>query len=140
MMMENLGGTAGSPILKVVLGLNLSNVLVVVTRYFGGVLLGTGGLVKAYTEATQKAIEQTVLKSQTRGYEVSVLAEYGELEKIKYYLNKKNLNISKINYLDNIEIIVEIPEEELEIFTNINNNTSFKIIKYNILKEKFIDI
>ncbi|MBQ6992496.1 MAG: YigZ family protein [Clostridia bacterium] len=138
--MENLGGTAGSPILKVVLGLNLSNVLVVVTRYFGGVLLGTGGLVKAYTEATQKAIEQTVLKSQTRGYEVSVLAEYGELEKIKYYLNKKNLNISKINYLDNIEIIVEIPEEELEIFTNINNNTSFKIIKYNILKEKFIDI
>jgi len=126
--------------LKVVLGLNLSNVLVVVTRYFGGVLLGTGGLVKAYTEATQKAIEQTVLKTQTRGYEVSVLAEYGELEKIKYYLNKKNLNISKINYLDNIEIIVEIPEEELEIFTNINNNTSFKIIKYNILKEKFIDI
>ena len=117
--------------LKVVLGLNLSNVLVVVTRYFGGVLLGTGGLVKAYTEATQKAIEQTVLKTQTRGYEVSVLAEYGELEKIKYYLNKKNLNISKINYLDNIEIIVEIPEEELEIFTNINNNTSFKIIKYN---------
>lgn len=138
--MESHGGTAGSPILKVVLGLNLSNVLVVVTRYFGGVLLGTGGLVKAYTEATQKAIEQTVLKSQTRGYEVSVLAEYGELEKIKYYLNKKNLNISKINYLDNIEIIVEIPEEELEIFTNINNNTSFKIIKYNILKEKFIDI
>lgn len=138
--MESHGGTAGSPILKVILGLNLSNVLVVVTRYFGGVLLGTGGLVKAYTEATQKAIEQTVLKSQTRGYEVSVLAEYGELEKIKYYLNKKNLNISKINYLDNIEIIVEIPEEELEIFTNINNNTSFKIIKYNILKEKFIDI
>ncbi|MBE5819712.1 MAG: DUF1949 domain-containing protein [Clostridiales bacterium] len=140
MMMENHGGTAGAPMLKVVLGLNLSNVLVVVTRYFGGVLLGTGGLVKAYTEATQKAIEQTVLKTQTRGYEVSVLAEYGELEKIKYYLNKKNLNISKINYLDNIEIIVEIPEEELEIFTNINNNTSFKIIKYNILKEKFIDI
>ena len=140
MMMENHGGTAGAPILKVVLGLNISNVLVVVTRYFGGVLLGTGGLVKAYTEATQKAIEQTVLKSQTRGYEISILAEYGELEKIKYYLNKKNLNITKINYLDNIELIVEIPQEELENFTYINNNTSFKIIKYSILKEKFIDI
>lgn len=140
MMTENHGGTAGAPILKVVLGLNLSNVLVVVTRYFGGVLLGTGGLVKAYTEATQKAIEQTVLKSQTRGSEISILVEYGELEKIKYYLNKKNLNITKINYLDNIELIVEIPQEELENFTNINNNTSFKIIKYNILKEKFIDI
>lgn len=138
--MENHGGTAGAPILKVVLGLNISNVLVVVTRYFGGVLLGTGGLVKAYTEATQKAIEQTVLKSQTRGYEISILAEYGELEKIKYYLNKKNLNITKINYLDNIELIVEIPQEELENFTYINNNTSFKIIKYSILKEKFIDI
>lgn len=140
MMTENHGGTAGSPILKVILGLNLSNVLVVVTRYFGGVLLGTGGLVKAYTEATQKAIEQSTLTSQTKGYEISVLVEYGELEKIKYYLNKKNLNISKISYLDNIEIIVEIPVEELKIFTNINNNTSFKIIKYNILKEKFIDI
>ena len=56
--MENLGGTAGSPILKVVLGLNLSNVLVVVTRYFGGVLLGTGGLVKAYSESCSLGIEK----------------------------------------------------------------------------------
>ena len=51
-------GTAGSPILKLILGRELSNVLVIVTRYFGGILLGTGGLVRAYTGATGKALEK----------------------------------------------------------------------------------
>ena len=50
-------GTAGAPILKLILEQGLSNILVVVTRYFGGVLLGTGGLVRAYTGATEKALE-----------------------------------------------------------------------------------
>ena len=54
-MMENHNGTAGAPILKLILEKGLSNILVVVTRYFGGVLLGTGGLVRAYSGATEKA-------------------------------------------------------------------------------------
>ena len=54
MMIGEPSGTAGSPILKIVLEKGLSNVLVVVTRYFGGILLGTGGLVRAYSEATIK--------------------------------------------------------------------------------------
>ena len=59
MMTGEPSGTAGSPILKIVLEKGLSNVLVVVTRYFGGILLGTGGLVRAYSEATIKALEKT---------------------------------------------------------------------------------
>ena len=57
MTMENHSGTAGAPILKIVLEQGLTNVLVVVTRYFGGILLGTGGLVRAYTEAAKQGEE-----------------------------------------------------------------------------------
>ena len=59
MMIGEPSGTAGSPILKILLEQGLSNVLVVVTRYFGGILLGTGGLVRAYSDATLKALENT---------------------------------------------------------------------------------
>ena len=54
-------GTAGAPMLNILQKNNLLNILVIVTRYFGGILLGTGGLVRAYSEATQKAIEQSTL-------------------------------------------------------------------------------
>ena len=120
--------------------MNLSNTLVIVTRYFGGVLLGTGGLVKAYTEATKKALEEANLKNQTKGYEILLKVEYGELDKAKYYLNKNNVKIKKLNYLDNIEIILEITTAESDKIINNNNELSFKILKYDILKEKFIDI
>ena len=57
-MMVNRNGTAGAPILKLILEKGLSNILVVVTRYFGGILLGTGGLVRAYSGATELALEK----------------------------------------------------------------------------------
>ena len=56
-------GTAGAPILNVIRKNNLNNILIVVTRYFGGILLGTGGLVRAYSEATQKSIEKSLIFS-----------------------------------------------------------------------------
>ena len=126
--------------LKVILEKGLSNVLVVVTRYFGGILLGTGGLVRAYTEATIKALEQNPYVYKTIGNEMFLEIEYGDLEKVKYYLNKENIKITKINYSSNIEILIDIPKEKVEKITNINNKNQFKILKYDILKEKFIEI
>ena len=70
MMMGSLGGTAGAPILKIILEQGLSNVLVVVTRYFGGILLGTGGLVRAYSDATIKALGQTEYIGKIMGSKV----------------------------------------------------------------------
>ena len=68
-------GTAGSPMLKVILEKGLSNVLVIVTRYFGGTLLGTGGLVRAYTEATINALEANTYVNKAIGNEMRIEIE-----------------------------------------------------------------
>ncbi len=140
MMTGEPSGTAGSPILKIVLEKGLSNVLVVVTRYFGGILLGTGGLVRAYSEATIKALENTKVVNKEKGYQVKIVTSYDQIEQFNYYINKNNLKVVKIEYLENIEITVEISDELLKKITNINNKNPLKIIKYDILKEKYVEI
>lgn len=132
-------GTAGSPILKIVLEQGLSNTLVVVTRYFGGILLGTGGLVRAYSEATIKALEKVEYVNKIEGYQVKLCIEYDKLEHLKYYVSKRNLKIINIEYLENVEVIVEMSRESLEEFTNSNNKKTLKVLKCDILKEKYID-
>ena len=133
-------GTAGSPILKIILEKGLSNVLVVVTRYFGGILLGTGGLVRAYSDSTIKALEKVEYIDKAVGYEVKILIEYDKYEQFKYYATKSNFKIVNTEYLENIEVVVEIPKDSLEKFTNNNSKTPLKILKYDILKEKYIVI
>lgn len=132
-------GTAGSPILKIILEQGLSNVLVIVTRYFGGILLGTGGLVRAYSDSTLKALEKTNYVEKTKGYKVKLCIEYGNLDSLKYYASKSNLKIINIEYLENIEVIVEMTKEKLENFTNSNSKNPLKVLKYDILEEKYID-
>lgn len=133
-------GTAGSPILKIVLEKGLSNVLVVVTRYFGGILLGTGGLVRAYSEATINALENTKVVNKIKGYQVKIVIPYDQIEQFNYYVNKNNLKVVKTEYLENIEITIEISDEYLKDITNNNNKNPLKIIKYDILKEKYVEI
>ena len=74
-------GTAGGPMLNILQKNNLVNVLIVVTRYFGGILLGTGGLVRAYSDSLQKAIEESELLELTIGTECEVKLEYNYFEK-----------------------------------------------------------
>ncbi len=133
-------GTAGSPILKIILEKGLSNIVVVVTRYFGGILLGTGGLVRAYSGVVIDAISKANIVEKKKGYKVKLLVEYEELDKLKYNANKCNFKIVNIEYLENVELLLEILEEDIDKITNSNNNNLFKILKYDILEEKFIDI
>ena len=133
-------GTAGSPILKIVLEKGLSNVLVVVTRYFGGILLGTGGLVRAYSEATMKALEKAKIVNKKKGYQVKIFTTYDQIEQFNYYVNKNKLRVINMEYLENIEIMVEMVEEQLKEITNNNSKNPLKIIKYDILKEKYVDV
>lgn len=140
MMIGEPSGTAGSPILKIVLEKGLSNVLVVVTRYFGGILLGTGGLVRAYSEATIKALEKAKIVNKKKGYKVKIVTAYDQIEQFNYYVNKNKLKIINTEYLENIEFMVEMAEEQLNEITNNNSKNPLKIIKYDILKEKYIDI
>ena len=140
MMIGEHSGTAGSPILKIVLEKGLSNVLVVVTRYFGGILLGTGGLVRAYSEATIKALEKAKIVNKKKGYKVKIVTAYDQIEQFNYYVNKNKLKVINTEYLENIEFMVEMAEEQLNEITNNNSKNPLKIIKYDILKEKYIDI
>ena len=139
MMIGEPSGTAGSPILKIVLEKGLSNVLVVVTRYFGGILLGTGGLVRAYSEATIKALEKAKIVNKKKGYKVKIVTAYYQIEQFNYYVNKNKLKVINTEYLENIEFMVEMAEEQLNEITNNNSKNPLKIIKYDILKEKYID-
>ena len=73
-------GTAGAPMLNILQGSNLRNIIVIVTRYFGGILLGTGGLVRAYSDATKKAIQKSELLFQKDGFEIELETDYSNLE------------------------------------------------------------
>ena len=83
------GGTAGKPMLDVLMGEDIHNVAVVVTRYFGGTLLGTGGLVRAYSGATKEGLAHSQIISRIRGIKLSVDTEYGDLGKIQYILGER---------------------------------------------------
>lgn len=126
--------------LKLVLEKGLSNILVVVTRYFGGILLGTGGLVRAYTEAAEQALQRTEFVEKTRGYQAKVQIEYNNLEALKYYLKKNNIAITNIEYSDIIEVEIDITEDLSKELSNNYNIGNFQIINYKIVKEKVVEI
>lgn len=120
-------GTAGSPILSVLQSYDMVNTLAIVTRYFGGVLLGTGGLVRAYKQATLKAIENACLYNVEKGYLVSVEISYSDNEKLKYFCKKNNINIIKTEYLKNIKYILEVNEQNMQKFSDILTGNNIKI-------------
>ena len=95
---------------------------------------------RAYSDSTIKALEQTEYIGKIIGYKVKICIEYDSLEQLKYYANKSNIKIVNTEYLSNIEVTVEMRKEKLEELTNNSNKKPFKILKFDILKEKYIDI
>lgn len=105
-------GTAGKPILEVILGSGIHNIVIVVTRYFGGTLLGTGGLVRAYTEAARAGIEQAVIIEKISGNRVDLEMDYTDLGKIQYILAQNEVTIEDTDYTDKVTIHTLFPKEE----------------------------
>jgi len=130
-------GTAGAPMLNILKKNELSNVLVIVTRYFGGILLGTGGLVRAYSEATIKGLQEANIISQELGEEIEVVIEYKDLEKFKYYCNKRNIEIVDNNYKENIRCIIKTNEEEKTKLIS-ENQKEINILNYTVLRRIYI--
>lgn len=130
-------GTAGAPMLNILKKENLCNILVVVTRYFGGILLGTGGLVRAYSQSTQEVIEKSNIILKKEGYVAIIEVEYKELEKLKYFCKKREINIIDVDYLENVSVKIEFKKEEKEIFEN-KEKLNFDYLNYKIVQEKFI--
>lgn len=128
-------GTAGIPMLDILEKKKIYNVLIIVTRYFGGVLLGTGGLVRAYSQALKQALENTTIICQEPGYQLNVEIIYSELDKFKYYCNKNNINIIDYTYTSNIVCKIEVNEEEKNrLIEEKEKENKLKILNIDIIR------
>lgn len=107
-------GTAGKPMLDVLIGNGLHNTAVVVTRYFGGVLLGTGGLVRAYSAAVKEGIASSVIITRIRGVKLEISTDYTGLGKIQYILGQRGIRILNSEYTDAVRLEVLLAEEVKE--------------------------
>ena len=125
------GGTAGIPILKVLENNNLNYILTIVVRYFGGIKLGAGGLVRAYTKSVTSTLTEDNITELLQGYNIDIEFNYNQVKEIDYLL--KNITINKKEFNTNIKYNIDIPTDFLE---TIKNNH----INYQIIKEIYIEI
>lgn len=105
-------GTAGRPILDVLLQEGIHNTAVVVTRYFGGVLLGTGGLVRAYQRSVQEGLKNCVVVKKQRGQLLVIETDYNGMGKIRYLLENEQIAIVDTKYAQTVQMTAVVPEEE----------------------------
>lgn len=106
-------GTAGRPMLDVILGEDIYNVAVVVTRYFGGVLLGTGGLVRAYSGVVQEGLRASTVIEKHHGISMAVSADYTMVGKLQYIAAENGLPILDTEYTDRVMMHLLIPADQV---------------------------
>ena len=102
-------GTAGGPMLNILQKNNLCNILVIVTRYFGGVLLGTGGLIRAYTSASKEALDDCLTGELVEGVHAYLDADYNYVGKIQHLCIQDDITVVNTEYSDNVifELMME---------------------------------
>lgn len=131
-------GTAGAPMLNILQKNNLANVLIIVTRYFGGILLGTGGLVRAYSASLTKAIENSEQIVKCLGYEMQVTLEYSEFEIFKYYCKNNKINILEPQYNENIACKIEAVEKAKQRLLEDFRLKNINLIQIEGISKKYI--
>lgn len=131
-------GTAGAPILNIIKNQELCNVLIIVIRYFGGVLLGTGGLVRAYLQASLKALEKAEYITKELGKECEILVNYSEMEAFKYYCKVNNIKIVNEEYSIQVCFLIEITDKGWEGLNRNTDNLDFNMIKKEVKRKKYI--
>jgi len=109
-------GTAGRPMLEILLREDIHNMAVVVTRYFGGTLLGTGGLVRAYQKAVQAGILQSIIIERKQALDLMIHTDYQGLGKIQYLTAKHQIETIDSDYTDKVKIHVMAPLNQAAVF------------------------
>ena len=104
-------GTAGHPSLAVLQHANVTNILVTVTRWFGGILLGTGGLVRAYTESTKYLVELADLKEDVHEEHITIRCSYSESNIVKATLEKEGITITNSSYSEDVLYSFQVLED-----------------------------
>ena len=125
-------GTAGAPMLNTLQKNNLVNVLIIVTRYFGGILLGTGGLVKAYQKSLMLALDKCNKIAKVLGETLEANLDYSDLESFKYYCKNNKINIIDIDYKEYIVCKIELEEDKK---AKLLEDYEIKNIKLNNIRE-----
>lgn len=120
-------GTAGLPILEVLDKKNIDNILCIVVRYFGGIKLGAGGLIRAYANSVKEALDNNEIVELTEGFEIKIETTYENKKDIEYFFKD---NIKETDYQENITYILRIKKEDLEKLSK---------YKYEILNEILIE-
>ena len=136
--------TAGRPMLDVLLKEDIHNVAVVVTRYFGGVLLGTGGLVRAYQKSVQEGLAASVIIDKKEGRRLSVGTDYTGLGKLQYLIAQNGLTLIDTVYTEKVELLLMVPsgmqeqtEKEIIEATNGKADLSWgEMVLYAMVGEK----
>ena len=126
-------GTAGAPMLNILSKMEITNILVIVTRYFGGILLVTGGLVKAYSNSTKLALEKAEISMLEEGFVYKLELNYSDLENFKYFMKNNEIKILKEEYFENVKLSIFVPKNKIDCL-NSNNINEFNIT--NMKKEE----
>lgn len=137
-------GTSGPPILRMLVEKGLTNLVVVVTRYFGGVKLGTGGLVRAYSSSARMGLDAAGICQVTDGFVMEFVIDYSHLAQINNMEKNHPFRIANIEYTDKINMRVECKEEAeavvVKAFNDVTSGTCQLLSKKNEkIREKLVD-
>lgn len=138
--------TAGKPILEVMLGQGIHNAVVVVTRYFGGTLLGTGGLVRAYTNATIEGLKQCIIVEKKAGKKIRIVTDYNGIGKLQYITCQMKITVLDTIYTDivTMELLVtfdqlhQLQEEVIEATSGKSTIEAFGSTYFAQVKDEII--
>ncbi len=133
-------GTAGKPVSDIISGAGLCDVVITVTRYFGGVLLGPGGLMRAYQQAAKNALYSAEFVTLTLMTECSVRCDYAQANEIKRLLSDCGAVVTDINYGEFVEIDFAVKKEAFKTFEHSLNEKFYNKISVNVGKEKFFSL
>lgn len=133
-------GTAGVPMLEVLKKNELKDTTIVVTRYYGGIKLGAGGLIRAYSKSTSEALKATGIVKRQLMKNISITVEYPLLGKIENELHQKNHLIIGIDYLEHVTFNVVVAVDQVESFTDWIINLTSDNATIELKQEQYIEI
>ncbi|MBA1434436.1 YigZ family protein [Bombilactobacillus bombi] len=110
-------GTAGVPMLETLQQMQIQNVVAVVTRYFGGIKLGAGGLIRAYRQSVSQAINEVGRVQGIEQQELLIKVDYKQFERLSYWLKQQQINISQVNYTQQVTLSIYVNQNHISKFT-----------------------
>ncbi|WP_404427543.1 YigZ family protein [Ureibacillus chungkukjangi] len=132
-------GTAGVPMLEVLKKQGLKDTVVVVTRYFGGIKLGGGGLIRAYGKATTEGIDAAQVVERKSHHVMKISIDYTWLGKVENEIRSSQYTLNEIQYAENVEVLVDVLKDDEENFTNWITELTNGQSSINCIDKKFVE-